>query len=169
MDIDNDEIDEYDDEIETVDEDYEEELEELELEEENEEELELEEENEESSDEEFKENIKQKKIIDYKKDIKQQSRNVIKVPEQEKITDNKLHLSELSFIISTRAKEISKNYTNFATNPNLKNAIDIAYDELYSHRCPLLLRRFMGVTLKGDLIFEEWDVNKMTLPVLNSR
>lgn len=91
-------------------------------------------------------------------------RTVIIVPSEERITDNRLHKNEVSFILSTRAKEISKHATHFLENNTYTNAISIAYHELYSHRCPLKLRRQVGISVKGDIIVEEWDTKTMVLP-----
>jgi hypothetical protein len=63
-----------------------------------------------------------------------------------------------------RAKEISKHSTHFLENAPYNNPMTIAYHELYNHRCPLLLRRQVGVTIKGDIIVEEWDTKTMVLP-----
>jgi DNA-directed RNA polymerase subunit K/omega len=150
MDIDNDELYDYDNE-DYEEEDYEEEIEEEE------------EENEEEFDESDEEDKKRVKIIEQKKEIKPVSRNIIIVPPEERITDNRLHKNEASFIISTRAEEISKHSTHFVKG-DYGNAISIAYHELYSHRCPLKLRRQVGSSSKGDIIVEEWDVKTMILP-----
>jgi len=91
-------------------------------------------------------------------------RNIIIVPPEERITDNRLHKNEASFILSTRAKEIAKHATHFLKNNTHTNAISIAYYELYEHRCPLKLRRQVGITNKGDIIVEEWDTKTMVLP-----
>lgn len=92
-------------------------------------------------------------------------RNVIIIPPEERITDNRLHKNEVSFILSTRAKEIAKHATHFLeNNTSYSNAISIAYNELYSHRCPLKLRRQVGISPKGDIIVEEWDTKLMVLP-----
>lgn len=102
--------------------------------------------------------------IEKKSEIKNKSRNIIIVPPDQRITDNRLHKNELSFILSTRAKQIASSATHFVTNCTSNNAISIAYQELYSHRCPLKLRRQVGVTNKGDIIVEEWDTKTMVLP-----
>jgi hypothetical protein len=102
--------------------------------------------------------------IEKKSDFKNKSRNIIIVPSDERITDNRLHKNEASFILSIRAKQIADSSTHFAKDCNLNNAISIAYQELYTHRCPLKLRRSVGVNSKGDIIVEEWDVKTMVLP-----
>ncbi len=104
------------------------------------------------------------KKIDPIAKLNSKARNVIIVPPEERITDNRLHKNEASFILSTRAKEIAKHATHFLENNNYNNAISIAYHELYSHRCPLKLRRQVGISNKGDIIVEEWDTKTMVLP-----
>lgn len=96
--------------------------------------------------------------------LNSKARNVIIVPPNERITDNRLHRNEASFIISTRAKQISKDGIHFLPNCTYNNAMSIAYHELYNHRCPLKLRRQVGISGKGDPIVEEWDVKTMVLP-----
>ena len=107
---------------------------------------------------------KVEKKIDPISKLSTKPRSVIIVPPEERITDNRLHKNEASFILSTRAKEIAKHATHFLENNSYTNAISIAYHELYSHRCPLKLRRQVGVTNKGDIIVEEWDTKTMVLP-----
>lgn len=107
---------------------------------------------------------KVEKRIDPIMKLSTKSRNIIIVPPEERITDNRLHKNEVSFILSTRAKEISKHATHFLENNTYSNAISIAYHELYTHRCPLKLRRQVGTTVKGDIIIEEWDTKLMVLP-----
>lgn len=107
---------------------------------------------------------KMEKKVDPIMKLSTKPRNVIIVPPDERITDNRLHKNEVSFILSTRAKEIAKHATHFLENNTYNNAISIAYHELYSHRCPLKLRRQVGVSIKGDIIVEEWDTKTMVLP-----
>lgn len=103
--------------------------------------------------------------VEKKVDVfKNKSRNVIIVPPEQRITDNRLHKNEASFIISTRAKEIANNATHFVENSTSNSAITLAYQELYTHKCPLKLRRQVGVNAKGDVIVEEWDTKTMVLP-----
>lgn len=108
--------------------------------------------------------FKEKKIESINKN---KSRNIIIVPNDQKITDNRLHKNELSFVLSTRSKQIAKYGTYFATNINSKDPIEIAYKELYEKKCPLKLRRQVGINNSGDLIVEEWDLKTMVLPNIN--
>ena len=95
-------------------------------------------------------------------------RSVIIVSPEDRITDNRLHENEASFILSTRAEEIAKNATCFANNKTYTNAATAAYYELMEHRCPFKLRRQVGISSTGDIIVEEWDVNTMVLPNIPS-
>lgn len=79
-------------------------------------------------------------------------------------TDNRLHKSEASHIISVRAQEIARNETNYATSSaltHLTDPCDIAALELAEGRCPLLLRRLVGTAPTGELIYDEYDPNTM--------
>lgn len=104
------------------------------------------------------------KRIDPIKKLNAKARNIIIVPDNERITDNRLHKNEVALILSMRAKEIAKHATHFIGDHNYGNAISIAYHELYSHKCPLKLRRQVGISNKGDIIVEEWDTKTMVLP-----
>lgn len=94
---------------------------------------------------------------------------VIVVPEDERITDNRLHKSEASYVISVRAQQIARSATNFATagtGAPLYDPCEIAQRELLERRCPLILRRQVGWGPDGEVIVEEWSVRKMALPQL---
>ena len=94
---------------------------------------------------------------------------VIIVPENERITDNRLHKSEASYVISVRAQQIARSATNFATAGHaLYDPCAIAQRELIERRCPLRLRRQVGWGPEGEIIVEEWSVREMALPPLLS-
>ena len=91
-------------------------------------------------------------------------RTIIVVADSKKITDNRLHKSESSNVLSMRSEQISKYGTNFINTDNIQDVFQIAIKELYARKCPLNLRRIVGIGLFGELIVEEWDINQMTLP-----
>lgn len=91
-------------------------------------------------------------------------RTIIVIAEHNKKTDNRLHRSELSNIISMRSAQIDTYGTHFASHPVDKKVDEIAIKELYERKCPLMLRRVVGYGLNGEIIAEIWDVNTMTLP-----
>jgi hypothetical protein len=98
---------------------------------------------------------------------------VVVVPKSERITDNRLHKTEASYIISVRAQQIARSATNFASASHTNSAAlydpcAIAQRELIERRCPLLLRRQVGWGPDGEVIVEEWSVREMALPQLIS-
>lgn len=98
---------------------------------------------------------------------------VVVVPNSERITDNRLHKSEASYVISVRAQQIARSATNFASASHTNSAAlydpcAIAQRELIERRCPLLLRRQVGWGPDGEIIVEEWCVREMALPQLIS-
>lgn len=84
---------------------------------------------------------------------------------EDRITDNRLHKSEASLIISMRAQQIAKYATSFVDSVE-HDPVARAYAELYARRCPLLLRRQVGITPEGNPVVEEWCVREMVLPPL---
>lgn len=100
--------------------------------------------------------------------FKNKNKNIIIVPSEERITDNRLHKNELALVLSMRAKQIAMTATHFVKNCTAIDPIEIAYQELYSHMCPFKLRRQVGTNNKGDIIVEEWDIKTMVLPNISS-
>jgi DNA-directed RNA polymerase subunit K/omega len=88
------------------------------------------------------------------------------VPPEERVTDNRLHRTEAAYILAMRAKQIDKHARAFTDTAGLTDAVAIAYKELFDRRCPLRLRRKVGVGPGGEIIVEEWDVRTMALPAL---
>lgn len=98
--------------------------------------------------------------------ISNKSRNVIIVPPDERVTDNRLQKSEAAHIISMRAQEIAQYGTSFTDIGNLHDPVDIAIKELQDRKCPMLVRRSVQILPNGDQIVEEWDPKEMALPML---
>lgn len=93
-------------------------------------------------------------------------RVVIVVSPDERVTDNRLHKSEASYVISMRAQQIAQSATCFTDGGSLYDPVALAYKELFDRRCPFTLRRTIGSTNNGDPIVEEWNIREMTLPTL---
>jgi len=173
--IENDEGEDEDlieDEAETLKEEVESEEEQVDVEEEAEEA-----EDEEEETEEVKEEVEEGKIDpNYPQPIRTRNVNFLKqhnttrkiiiVPDIDRITTNVIQKYELAKILGMRAKQIAKNPVNIFVeiDANDINPVEIAKKELKLHRCPFLLRREVGVTDKGELICEQFDVNEMALP-----
>lgn len=90
------------------------------------------------------------------------------VPDEERMTDNRLQKAEAAYIIAMRAEQIAKHPTPFTDTGGLHDPVAIAFKELYDRRCPLKLRREVGTGPAGEIFVEEWIVRKMTLPPLTS-
>ena len=92
------------------------------------------------------------------------TRTIIIVPEHEKRSDNRLHQSELSNILSMRSEQIAQHGTKFVDTDGITDVYQIAIKEVFSRKCPLKLRRTIGIGFSGEIIAEEWDINTMSLP-----
>ncbi|NBQ43788.1 MAG: hypothetical protein EBU23_15315 [Mycobacteriaceae bacterium] len=96
---------------------------------------------------------------------------VIVVPQAERITDNRLQKFEAAHVLAVRAQQIASTGLSFAkARPEgpLLDPYHIAFYELNSRQCPLILRRQVGTGNNGEIIVEEWHVNEMTLPPLRA-
>jgi DNA-directed RNA polymerase subunit K/omega len=92
------------------------------------------------------------------------SRPVLVVAPDERMTSNVLQASETARVIGVRAEQVSRGSPYFG--PTSDDAITVARDELYAKRCPLILRRQVGVTPDGRRIVEDWDIREMVLTSL---
>ena len=92
------------------------------------------------------------------------TRTIIIVPEHEKRSDNRLQQSELSNILSMRSEQIAQHGTKFVDTDGITDVYQIAIKEVFSRKCPLKLRRTIGLGPNGEIIAEDWDINTMSLP-----
>lgn len=84
------------------------------------------------------------------------------VPKSEAITDFRLHKPEASQIIALRAAQISETGIHFAKHAQgMHDPVKIATQELLERRCPLIVRRHMGLNE-----YEELCPREMALPQL---
>ncbi len=90
---------------------------------------------------------------------------VIVAPD-ERTTDNVLRRTEAAQVLAMRAQEISQFATSFVDHVGLHDPVAIAFKELLARRCPLKVRRAVGVGPAQEQLYEEWRVNEMTLPPL---
>lgn len=94
------------------------------------------------------------------------------VPENERQTSDFLQKTEAAQIIAMRAQQIATRATQFSSGASpgasseggagapLHDPVAIAFQELFERRCPLLLRREVGIE-NGVRLVEEWDPNVM--------
>jgi len=108
----------------------------------------------------------QKRKVDTMLHNSNRNRNVIVVPPDERVTDNRLHKSEASYIISMRAQQIAKHGTTFTEATGLHDPVAIAFKELLDRKCPFTLRRMVGTNPDGSRVVEEWNPREMVLPLL---
>lgn len=91
---------------------------------------------------------------------------VVLVPPDERLTDNVLRRTEAAQVLAMRAQQIAQFATSFVDHEGLHDPVAIAFKELFARRCPLSVRRAVGVGPAQEQLFEEWRVNEMTLPPL---
>ena len=87
-----------------------------------------------------------------------QSRKIMIVQNDERITSNILQRYEIAQIIAGRARQIEKNTRVFTDCSGLTDPIEMAKKELYDRKCPLFIHRYVG-----EGYYEEWDPKVMTL------
>lgn len=86
------------------------------------------------------------------------------IPVNERTTTGRVSAFEYSSLITTRATMISLGNTPLVNVKNLDNEEDIAKLELISRKIPLLIKRHVGKSPKGEILIEIWDPKTMTLP-----
>lgn len=99
-------------------------------------------------------------------EVSNSHRKVIIVPDDERITTNILLRPEMAAAIARRAKQIEQSPVVFIPIGDMTDSVEIAEAELHQGKCPLKLRRQIGITENGDLICEEWKIREMTIPAL---
>lgn len=105
--------------------------------------------------------------VDRQAQASTESRRLIVVPPEERLTSNAMTLAEAARAIAIRAQQIAT-YPNVYTDiGGLTDPKDIAQKELLDRRSPLCLRRAVGRTPANETIVEEWSVREMSYPSLN--
>jgi DNA-directed RNA polymerase subunit K/omega len=103
--------------------------------------------------------------------ISNQPRVVRVVPDEDRVTDCRVHRSEMAQIIAVRASQIastSRHFTPGGSGDQSTDPVELAIQEFYARRCPFRLRRRVGTTPAGDDIVEEWNVREMALPPMDA-
>jgi DNA-directed RNA polymerase subunit K/omega len=94
-------------------------------------------------------------------------RTIIVVADEDRITSSRVTKSEAANLIATRAQQIAANATNYAEKNISHDPVKIAYNELKCRRCPLKIRRSLGVNAEGVQYVEDWDPNSMAHPQID--
>lgn len=100
---------------------------------------------------------------DYYKKMQKDEEKMVKVPADQRITNNVLSKYEKAKVLGVRAAQIAKNAPIYASiDPErlfTLNALDIAELELQQKTIPFLIRRFLP-----DGQFEEWRISELIQP-----
>lgn len=90
---------------------------------------------------------------------------VVYVPDELRMTDNRLHQTELARVLGARAEQLAAPGALFFGASESSDPVQMAIDELAQRRCPLLVLR--EVERSGTAVtYERWRVNEMVLPNL---
>ena len=90
------------------------------------------------------------------------------VPPDERQTSNRLQISEAALIVAMRAEQISRGSAYFVDSKGLHSPESIAVKELIERKCPLILRRIVKDSSHlGKKKVEDWNVREMTIPQLS--
>jgi len=101
---------------------------------------------------------------DHLADTATKSRKILIVADENRQTSERMTIAELSRAVSIRAQEISRNGKIYIDIGDMTDAKTIALTELLMRRSPLVLRRCVGYSEKGERIIERWSVREMTYP-----
>jgi hypothetical protein len=88
------------------------------------------------------------------------------VPDDQRITSDRLYLNELVGVLNLRIKQLEAGAPCYAPGDLVKDVTDareLAYIEYRAQCCPFILEREIA-EIDGRRIVERWDVNKMIAP-----
>lgn len=99
----------------------------------------------------------------------QRPRAIHVVDQGDRATSDRLQQAEAAGLLAHRAAQIAATGRCFAPpelTAGVADPVRLAYLELFSRRCPLVLRREVGTAADGAVIVEDWSPRDMVLPVL---
>lgn len=94
-------------------------------------------------------------------DLDNESKVQFIVKGDDKITSNILTIYEITELIGIRATQISQGSPVFINIENISDPIEMAKKEIINNKCPLYIKRFIGLDK-----YELWDPNTMVKPKL---
>jgi DNA-directed RNA polymerase subunit K/omega len=94
-------------------------------------------------------------------DLDNESKIQYIVKGDDKITSNILTIYEITELIGIRATQISQGSPVFINIENLSDPIEMAKKEIINNKCPLYIKRYIGLDK-----YELWDPNTMVKPKL---
>lgn len=83
------------------------------------------------------------------------------VPVNERVTSDRLTRYEAVELISIRSNAIERGAQCYVDTTGIRDRVEMAKKELYANRCPLLVKRNVGLGY-----VEVWDPNTMSKPLL---
>lgn len=81
------------------------------------------------------------------------------VKSENRVTSDRLSLFEIIELINIRATQISKGAQTFIDVSELNDPIEMAKKEVFNNKCPLLVKRHIGLSK-----YELWNPNEMIKP-----
>jgi DNA-directed RNA polymerase subunit K/omega len=108
---------------------------------------------------EYKKNMNKANFIDNELDNDSKIQYIIK--NDDKITSNILTIYEITELIGIRATQIANGAPLFIDIDYLDDPIEMAKKEIINNRCPLYVKRYIGLDK-----YELWDPNIMVKPKL---
>jgi DNA-directed RNA polymerase subunit K/omega len=102
-------------------------------------------------------------LMDAWRELEEDDQTLIEtvLPAEQRTTSNRLSRYEMVELLSLRASAIERGAQCFIDTDGMRNVVDMAKKEIYSNRCPLLVKRAVGLGL-----IEIWDPNTMEKPLL---
>ncbi|HVE12022.1 MAG TPA: hypothetical protein VNI01_01390 [Elusimicrobiota bacterium] len=94
----------------------------------------------------------------------QRLREVVVVPDEDRKTSNILCDLEFAQCLALRAKGIADTGKHCAEGVvGVSDPVSLAYIEICTRRCPLVLEREMGTGPRGERVVERWVVREMAI------
>lgn len=97
--------------------------------------------------------------------VQASSQTLVIIPDNERITSNVLTTFEATRLVAVRAQQLAINGSTMLKK--YSSPIDIAKQELFNRKIPLLVMRCIKVTPEGQKIVEIWNPREMGIPLLD--
>ncbi|AJL34083.1 BA71V-C147L (g6L) [African swine fever virus] len=98
--------------------------------------------------------------------VQASSQTLVVIPDNERITSNVLTTFEATRLVAVRAQQLAINGSTMLKK-KYSSPIDIAKQELFNRKIPLLVMRCIKVTPDGQKIVEIWNPREMGIPLLD--
>lgn len=119
----------------------------------------------EEEDDELQEDIEEEEYNTTSKLLKYKVNKII--PNEKRVTSDRLTQFEFAGIIAKRVEQISKNNNYLGNDKTLTNPYDMAIDELRNNKLPFIVSRCINVVEEGETLYcycERWKLSEMIIP-----